>query len=941
MNDGSTNDDWKKAIEICKSLNELNQQEAISKIHALKLSDNITAKAIGIISRINEEHKVLDNNASKILTNVQVNDFNNLIGKTIDSYKIIELIAKGGMASVFKAEKVLLGVHKPVALKILSPYVFSDKSVELFNREQLILSQLEHPNIVSFHHSGQTEDGTRYLVMEYIDDAQNITDYSQNNKLTTKQIIQLTHKLTNVFVYAHNNLIIHRDIKPSNLLIDHQGTIKVIDFGIGQIVSKHQKTSTQVYTKNSASPEQILGQNVSIQTDVFSLGAVLLELLVNTNPLPETNITNYNPQNDAKHVNKLLKSSSLDSDLKNIIQTAMHIDTSKRYATMESLSQDLNNWLNKRPVNASSDSKLYKIKKFVIRNPLPVALSLTIFISMLTGIFVIKNLANKANNEAQKAKTTLSLITQVFNPVDSWNPPDPNKSLQQALDDFNENKLSSLDLDKDIKINVHKILGEIYINFGLYQKSQTQFKAALSLFTPYELKNTESAFYIQFLLGTNLRILGHNEDASKLLRETYNNLEAKFPNNYNLKLEILTSLMDGYYGESTYQSEDAQAVEKEMLKIIASGKVDESLGISSAYDALAIKAQFQQPKDFELAKQYLKEASNIVNIPQYTDSLEYYNLQRTLAHIEIRQGNYQVGEDILLKLINKIIQNKTGDSFLIRLYEDYSTVLFKSEKYKQSISTLSQAIEVSDLTKSQSWLYIPLSKRAMYHIRLNNFKSGLIDQMDLIPISAKYKTNTLAGSLNNLALIMYSLGHTDIGKQLVSLAIEKVDENKNNHKGIIEYYYLTSGINNWFANDTEAAKSDHASSIEYKGEKSSIYREILNQLLFPSKTDIISIPKKLTVTSNLLFLLQSENSLSSLSLKQVQKYCAIPKGFINMKVISIKELFLNKCKSLYSSIGSELPDEIDLEIKSISSAKDLAQQIPQSEIKLKLKEYLN
>ena len=116
--------------------------------------------------------------------------------------------------------------------------VFSwDHSDEALNREQLILSQLEHPNIVSFHHSGRTEDGTRYLVMEYIDEAHTITDYSQNHQLSTNAIMQLVYKLAKVFIYAHNNLIIHRDVKPTNILVDNQGTLKVIDFGIGQIIS--------------------------------------------------------------------------------------------------------------------------------------------------------------------------------------------------------------------------------------------------------------------------------------------------------------------------------------------------------------------------------------------------------------------------------------------------------------------------------------------------------------------------------------------------------------------------------------------------------------------------------------------------------------------------------------------------------------------------------
>jgi len=942
MNDDSLNHDWEKAIKICKNLDGFSNQEAVTKIQSLKLSDSITAKAINIISRIKETNNLLDkNNATEILNKIHNNNSNDLIDKTIDSYRIIELIAKGGMSSVFKAQKVQTGAHKPVALKILSPYVFSDKSVELFNREQLILSQLKHPNIVSFHHSGKTTDGTKYLVMEYVDDAQTITSYCQAHNFTIKQIILIIQKLTKVFVYAHNNLIIHRDIKPSNILIDNQGTINVIDFGIAQMITKHDKTSTQVYTKNSASPEQILGHNVSIQTDVFSLGAVLLELLVNKNPLPETNITNYNPQNDVIHIKQLLKNSSLDSDLQNIIHTAMHIDTSKRYATMETFSQDLNNWLSKRPVKATSDSKLYKLKKFVIRNPLPVSLGTMIFISMFVSIVIVNNYATKANKEAEKTKATLSLITQIFNPADSWDPTDPSMSLQQALDDFSESKLPSLELDKEIKINVHKTLGEIYINFGLFKKAQVQLNSALSLFPKNKIKNNETAIIIQSYVGITLSALGHSSQASKVLRESYNNLMAYFPENYNLRLQILTGLMDSYYSYSYYASDDAQSVEQEMLEIINSGKVDNLLKVSSAYDALSVKAQFQDEKDFKLAKKYLQQASVVVNIPKYKDSIEYYNLQRTLAILEMRMGNYQQGGEILSALINKISTNNPNNSSLNRLYEDYSTALFKTNKYNQSIKALSQSIDIANHSQSQAWLYKPLSKRAMYHIRLNNFKLGLLDQLELISITVKYKKNKIASSLYNLALILYSIGYTDIGRQLVVHSIDKVDKDNNNYNAIVEYYYLVSGIINWHAKNIKAAEADLVNSIEYKGEKTSIYRKILNQLLYPNKTDIIDHSDNLKLSTNLLILMQANSSLSQLNLQQIQKYCAIPKDYENMKVIAIKELFLSSCKLHYLNLGFELPNTIDNKINTISAAKTMALQIPQSEIKLKLKEFIN
>ncbi|VAW44057.1 Serine/threonine protein kinase PrkC, regulator of stationary phase [hydrothermal vent metagenome] len=947
MNDDSSNADWKKAIEICKNFNELGHQEAIAKVRALKLSDRITNKAISIISRINEEHIVLDNNASSMLKKVQADDFSGFIDKTIDSYKIIELIAKGGMSSVFKAKKVQSEAHKPVALKILSPYVFSDKSIELFNREQLILSQLEHPNIVSFHHSGQTEDGTHYLVMEYVDEAQTITDYCQGNKLTTKQIIQYLHKLTKVFVYAHNNLIIHRDIKPSNILIDNQGILKVIDFGIGQIVSKHEKTPTQVFTKNSASPEQILGQNVSIQTDVFSLGAVLLELLVNDNPLPETNIINYDPQNDVKHINRLLKNSSLDSDLKNIIHTALHIDTAKRYATMESFSQDLNNWLSKRPVTASSDSRYYRAKKFLVRNPLTVTLSFIILTGMITSLFIMQNLTNKARIVADRANKTMDFLAHVLMQTDSFQSNIGDITLKQALDLSSDIPLNKVGGDEQLKKTLHMKLSEIYYNMAIDDSALSQLDQALVIM------NNDPNIYALEIIEANLQKglilfgLGQLNESIQINEKMLGILNTKYPKEQNLKAMGYANLLKTYQqsnSKSQFNAEKALAFQAKLTDMLDGQLISKNNAKLSALDALILVATGQ--KHYDLAETYLLESLNLLDDMQQQNSVSYYIFKSNLAYNYIWQEKHLKAEKLMLSLIAQIEPTDPDNYFLSRVYENYASLMYQTGKKQQCLDALTQALNISLRNKNPQGIYQSLAKRAMYYSRYNMFQLGLYDQLELMPVlidqSGTSSPRTLA-HLMNLALLLYSTKHVEIGFQVRNKAINLAENNSNISKKTIAEYYTTAGLSNWHAGLVSMALEDLKNALEYSqdNDKTKILEHLI--AVYQVNTDYIQalVPKDPGVNGlykSLLYLIQLKDAQIQPQLEKdvLAQHCKLSEQYNKTKLISIKQLLLETCSILYTRYSLAIPNVITFEDNTIKMAINESDKIPVSQLQTRV-----
>jgi len=214
-----------------------------------------------------------------------------LIGKTIDGYKILEVLGRGGMGVVFKALDESL--DKIVALKMIDPFLARDENfVKRFKTEAKALARLENPNIVRVHALRKTEFGF-FMVMEFVD-AKPLSHWIQEKgPFTLKETISITKQLLNVFDHAHKAGVIHRDIKPSNIMLSDDGNIKVLDFGLAKVMRKHGAASTVTQTKAGSlyymSPEQIKGlKNVDKRSDLYSIGMTIYEMVAGRTPFDKT-----------------------------------------------------------------------------------------------------------------------------------------------------------------------------------------------------------------------------------------------------------------------------------------------------------------------------------------------------------------------------------------------------------------------------------------------------------------------------------------------------------------------------------------------------------------------------------------------------------------------------------------------------------------------------
>lgn len=324
----------------------------------------------------------------------------NLIGKKLDKYVLRELIGQGGMGAVYLGERSDDEYQQKVAIKLISS-LFSDKTnSENFRRERQILAKLNHPAIAALLDGGTLENGTPFLVMEYVEGV-SLTDFCAEKNLSVKERLKLFLEVCEAVKFAHQNLIIHRDLKPANILINQNGNPKLLDFGVAKLIQPellditHDFTvGANILTPNYASPEQLKGENITTASDVYSLGVILYEILTGKRPhdlksksLPEILqiITQEIPKLPSEAVNQEeekrrkgegeiknssvnLSSSQLKGDIDTIILKSLAKDANERYQTVEEFTADIVRYLNDLPILARKPSKIYQFQKFVSRN---------------------------------------------------------------------------------------------------------------------------------------------------------------------------------------------------------------------------------------------------------------------------------------------------------------------------------------------------------------------------------------------------------------------------------------------------------------------------------------------------------------------------------------------------------------------------------------------
>ncbi len=356
--------------------------------------------------------------------------------RRIGPYTILREIGRGGMGSVFLAERSDREYRGLVALKLVKRGMDTDFILQRFRSERQILASLNHPNIARLLDGGTTDDGLPYFVMEYIE-GEHLTDYCRERQLPLRNRIELFRTVCSAVQFAHRNLIVHRDIKPSNLLVTPDGVPKLLDFGLAKVLDTERSGESSyrtiagigIFTPEYASPEQVRTEAVTTASDVYSLGVVLYELLAGIHPYrrPETDPAALieaildrepaAPSATASSIGDAARARALEGDLDTILLTALRKEPERRYSTVEKLSADLGRYLEGLPVSARPDTLVYRAGKFVHRHRVGVAAALLVVLSLVGGLSAALWQARAARREKAFAEKRFDEVRKLAGTV--------------------------------------------------------------------------------------------------------------------------------------------------------------------------------------------------------------------------------------------------------------------------------------------------------------------------------------------------------------------------------------------------------------------------------------------------------------------------------------------------------------------------------------------
>ena len=335
-----------------------------------------------------------------------------LAGRRMGPWELVRELGRGGMGVVWLARRADGQYEQAAAVKLLPLGLLSRWDIGRFRDERQILARLDHPGIARLLDGGTLEDGSPYLVMEYIEGPP-LDRWCESRELGVRERLQLFLAVCDAVDYAHRHLIIHRDLKPANILVTPEGTPKLLDFGIAKLIERNSEDTRTawVLTPAYASPEQLRGAVVTTASDVFSLGVLLYVLLTGRKPFTAADgdpiellrvICEQDPPLPSVQPGDHTR--ELKGDLDAITLQALRNDPDQRYHSVRALADDIRAWMDGRPVSASCPQWWERSWKWVRRHKTQAAAVGLAAFSLIGGTAVSLWQANVARRQSERAE---------------------------------------------------------------------------------------------------------------------------------------------------------------------------------------------------------------------------------------------------------------------------------------------------------------------------------------------------------------------------------------------------------------------------------------------------------------------------------------------------------------------------------------------------------
>ena len=434
-------------------------------------------------------------------------------GLRLGAWRLDREIGRGGMGAVYLAERADGQYRQRAAVKLVRSGWDADTLRERFRRERQILAQLEHPNIAHLLDGGVSDDGKPYLVLEYVDGC-DLISWCDQARLDIRARLELFATVCDAVGHAHRKLIVHRDLKPSNILVDADGKVKLLDFGIAKLLQDEadDRASTRVFTPEYAAPEQLRGDPVTTSVDVHALGVILFELLTGAHPYPVDTptpaaysqavltgepSTPSRVAGDSSHQgrqlaqrrrsNPVVLSGRLRGDLDAIVLKALRKDPAQRYLSVADLADDVRAYLGHRPVAARRGRLRYRLGRFLRRNALASALAATVLLLLIGGLLLALWQAGQtrlqrdmARAEAGNARAVSAFLASVFEQANPEFTDGNEPRVRELLDRAVERIDGETGMHAAVRSNLLATMGHAYQGLGEHPRASELLQRALA-----------------------------------------------------------------------------------------------------------------------------------------------------------------------------------------------------------------------------------------------------------------------------------------------------------------------------------------------------------------------------------------------------------------------------------------------------------------------------
>lgn len=427
----------------------------------------------------------------------------------VGPYRALRVIGHGGMGVVYLAERMDGQFDHQVALKLIHLDMLRPSMQARFLRERQLLARLSHPNIARLLDGGLTSEGRPYFVMEYVQ-GRSLVDHCREGSLGLKDRLRLFLELIDAVSYLHRNLVVHRDLKPSNVLVDQEGHVRLLDFGIAKILDETDDlqglrtvTGERLMSPSYAAPEQASGETVTTSTDVYALGIVLAELLTGSRDSSGQTSTTSDERHSAPsaRLKSLVEGPTegiegpiswrqLVGDLDTICLKASRREPERRYVSAAQLGEDIQRFLDGLPVLARPSTLRYRCGKWMHRHRLEATAGLAILLLILVSFLRERSLradAETARSTAQQETIHASAVSGFLEEILSSSDPRKAQGRELSVAEVLDDAATRLEVENALvehpaaEAEVRLVLGRTYTSLTRWEEAANQLVRALEL----------------------------------------------------------------------------------------------------------------------------------------------------------------------------------------------------------------------------------------------------------------------------------------------------------------------------------------------------------------------------------------------------------------------------------------------------------------------------